>query len=211
VNRNFKLWNLSLDDDRLGCSFDVTRLQQYLLNEGTPEAIGRFLAALDVQAAVERWTLEPFCSPYFASEPIPKDWCVRFPMAWRVRVRFQGGYDKPISYRTGPVISDARDVTGSTSMDPIHWQYRKRQAIVVGDVFDRTPSSVDLRVEGLQKVEWTRPHPRVNQAHLDFGQMSFPQDSDRLDELVVKCAGLGMSVHWGDTVIAAGDLSLTPA
>lgn len=70
----FGLWHGHLSDDGMICRFDVLPSDLFVqLGRGTRDLMQHFVATLDIEGQVETWTIQPFCSPYYADDA-PAHW-----------------------------------------------------------------------------------------------------------------------------------------
>jgi hypothetical protein len=201
----FGLWHPVVHADLGGCSFDVVRMEDRELGEGTPLFVTNLLRDLRVDAHVKSWRFTPFCTGFYG-DPHGEHWMDRYPMAWRVDVRFRTRYwSSTFVFRYAGAATNEVDPTAPRPDydDPDYFLFHERPAVVVA-VFpdvereDLVASSGWRATFAGAAVELSDLSPDLVQARLALGVVRFPDDEPRLTAAVDALRTIGGRVHWTD-------------
>jgi len=200
----FALWNpVSPGSDEL--AFDVRPLEQLQLNTGSNSLIESFLDCLGIRAEPLNWEVTPFCSPYFAANDPGGSHLDRYPMAWRVKVRFPGSVTNRSDLDFfGPHVCDGIDPTWTDSENC--WIWTRRECVIIADF------SQDRRTEFLPRLqedpvfqycrrfEIFGSTPLHTQARFELGLLEFPESAPIVDTFTQACKLQSASVNWATSL-----------
>lgn len=196
----FSLWHGVLQDtDRY--AFDAVAEGFEQLNEGTPELMGRFLAALGLSSEPIDWDVEPFRTPYYAVTPDAAPWRDRYRLAWRVIVvltralKIQGRSRLP-----GRSMTSGWDDTWQDPVDLPLAESATERAVVIADFGAHTWHKVSSTIGQLGSYEALYLTQDIVQARINCGLITFPDESEVVDGVVAACREAGASVYWADTI-----------
>lgn len=205
--QSFTLWSPVLDADKRGCRFDVCPYNFVQLHEGTPSLMAEFARCLNISAAVDRWELKRFCSPYFAGSLEAQAMEDRYPLAWRVAIRFTIPTD-PVT-KLGPTVLAPRlcgsyDSTWQETNDS--WTWSPSECCVIANFADtrvretvsKISSNPTLRAYANREVVQITNH--ILQVRISLGTLSFPRDEDAVKKVLGELRHLNAAVDWTRSV-----------
>lgn len=203
MESSFVLWQPTLDDNHKGCYFDVQPDDFVQLKDGDRELIELFLHDLGIEAIVESWRIESFCTPYYAHNYI-SHWRDQYPIAWRVYVKFLGNglFVKPFSFQ--PYLSKGVDSTWQEQEDS--WTWSVGNCVVIGDFHSKDEANV---LQSVSKNFASNSYKNINLFHLNdyftqarfhLGNVHFPEESERVNDFVSKFKKIVPSAHWASTL-----------
>ena len=178
---SFFLWHPAIIDRGTKCAFDATAHETQQLAQGTRELMNTFLSDLGLSAKAERWHIEPFCSPYFASDLHSPHWMDRIVRAWRIEVEL----DAPLHYSFLPLVfrpsaTAAKDATWVYERDG--WNWSDGRAVVISHMLRENATNSDdgaddaTALAACRKIDDVLLTPRICQRRFDLGVLRFPND-----------------------------------
>jgi len=201
-----KVWNPIIDDNLMGCCFDVTP-SDIQLGAGTLELMKKFLKELKIEAQPEDWYIKPFCSVYYSST-IAESYQDRHPIAWRVKISFAEPCSEDAKLGLclfEPIGVDAVDHTWEE--DDNSWNWKSMNYVAIADFnpwdwnkllendFYREPVFLQYWI-----TESNYLGHYVQQVRFDLGMTNFPEDEERVMNFSQICENYNASVNWAKTM-----------
>jgi hypothetical protein len=201
----YALHSLALDADDQGCRFDVIPTQFSLLGRGTREVITEFLLNMHVEAEPSTWSVTPFRTYYYSQFPNSESWGDVFPRAFEVRVRFAKPFVGPRPEAFRQWGSSADDPTWDADALPLRWS--KGKVIIVTDCFRRTREELLASLDGkpvlkqaCKQVELVPLRADVLQMRMDVGELTFPDDLQRVYSWMEEASYFCRSFSWDESL-----------
>lgn len=203
MESTFVLWQPVLDHNQKGCYFDVQSDAFVQLKEGERNLMELFLQDLGIDAVVESWQIESFCTPYYAYSHV-SHWRDQYPTAWRVYVKFVGSGQivEPFSFQ--PYLSTGLDPTWKEEEDS--WQWSVRNCVVIADFYSEDEVDflrlVDQNItnRSFESISLFSLNDYFSQARFQLGAVHFPEGAARVEQFISVLKKFAPSVHWASSL-----------
>jgi hypothetical protein len=206
----YRLWNPIINQERSGCSFDVTPDQEGLAS-GTKELMSEFLKVLNIEAEPLNWSIEQFCSAYYSGS-IGKNYLDRHPIVWRVKINFTKPYREYSELELDCFVPHGVEKIGDETWrewelgEWWEWKTMKYVAIIDFELWEWSGFLEDFQAQKepvfalCQNYEYYLLGGLVYQARFDLGVVKFPEQEEQVMVFLRGCENYNASTNWAKTL-----------
>ena len=135
-----------------------------------------------------------------------ESWRDKYPMCWRIETILDNkNYQEEKTFLFAPYCSEAIDPSWKESEDS--WNWFKRDCIVIADFFDNkweiTKDEIEEHVKeyACRNIELISLNASTTQGRFDMGEINFPDETQKVDNLVKFLKIYASSLNWADTLL----------
>jgi len=200
---SFSLWSPVIDDDRKGCRFDARPYDFVQLSEGSSPLIRQFATCLGICEEIQEWRISRFCSSYFADTLGADTIEDRYPLAWRVEVRFQTQVPQAIRLNR-PILSPRTcgDFDPTWLEAANSWSWSQCDCHVIANFLATEPQDLRSRLADSRALrmqnncEFLCIADSVVQLRLQLGVLDLLKSDETVNQIVQEFRTLGAAVDW---------------
>jgi hypothetical protein len=189
--------HVRLSADKSTVKFDVRPTEFVLLNEGSAECIAALLKSIGIEVIADHWSVQRFCTPYYADDDHAAAVHDRYKQAFHVEVSLRAAFDGPEFLPFKSWSSDALDSTWDPPKAGGAFVWTELPCVVIGDFVDGNADSA-LNDPALSHGRPTVAQlgQGVAQVRIDAGRLSASGSDDVPRQLVAVLGAKGASMNW---------------
>jgi hypothetical protein len=193
----FSIHHVTLSSDRRAVAFDVRPTDFVLLNAGSADCIAGLLQSIGIEVSPERWSVQRFCSPYYADSDQAEAVQDRYKQAFHLEVSLRGPFNGPEFQPFKSWSSDALDSTWDPPDAGGVFLWTELPCVVIGDFLDgNAHSALNDPALSHRKPTVAQLGQGVEQVRIDAGLLSESGSDDVPRQFVLVLGAKGASMNW---------------